>query len=73
MLVCVTRGSSRIRFTWLKDGDPINVHKSRRNIWETNLPKTNDEKYMAVLNIDKVTRIDKGMEPTLCHLLYALL
>ncbi|XP_064625990.1 uncharacterized protein LOC135486819 [Lineus longissimus] len=60
MLVCVTRGSSRIKFKWLKDGDPIDVHKSRRNIWETNLPKTDDEKYMAVLNIDKVTRIDKG-------------
>ncbi|XP_074641342.1 uncharacterized protein LOC141899088 [Tubulanus polymorphus] len=59
-LVCVSRGSSKIKFHWYKDGAPVNVVMSTRNIWETRLPKTMDDKYIAILNIDKVTPLDRG-------------
>uniref|UniRef100_T1IRS7 Uncharacterized protein n=1 Tax=Strigamia maritima TaxID=126957 RepID=T1IRS7_STRMM len=57
---CVAKGTSAMRFRWLKDGVAINSHMSNHHIWEGRVPKNTRDEYTAVLMIDKVQTQDSG-------------
>ena len=59
-LVCRAKGSNGLRFTWLKDGAPVEVHRTARNMWITPVPTSDDESRMSVLNIDHAHMLDEG-------------
>ncbi|GAB6029874.1 hypothetical protein CHUAL_005581 [Chamberlinius hualienensis] len=50
MLTCITYGSSKVEFTWLKDGVPIN-HNFTKNNWDAVLPKSVDDKRTAIFTV----------------------
>ena len=68
-LVCEVKGSSNLKFEWYKDGAPVNVSLTNRNIYIMNIPKANPETRMSVLDIDKATKLDAGKEFFSVHLI----
>ena len=59
-LVCRAKGSSGLQFQWFKDGAPVYVHRTARNMWITNVPTSDGESRMSVLNIDHAHMLDEG-------------
>ena len=59
-LVCRAKGSNGLQFHWLKDGAPVHVHRTSRNMWITTVPSSDDESRMSVLNIDHAHMLDEG-------------
>ena len=59
-LICRAKGSDGLRFEWFKDAAPVNVHWTTRNMWETNIPSSDGESRMSVLNIDHAHYLDAG-------------
>ncbi len=59
-LDCKAKGSDGLHFKWFKDGSPINVHRTERNMWEMQIPTHDGETRRAVLNIDKADELDEG-------------
>ncbi|KAG8181874.1 hypothetical protein JTE90_007199 [Oedothorax gibbosus] len=58
-LACLTRGSSAMRVSWLKDGHPIDP-QGTPHIWTTLVPKNSRDQYTAILGFDKAHVLDSG-------------
>ena len=59
-LVCEAKGSSKLQFEWYKDGAPVNVSTTNRNMYIMAIPKANPDTRTSVLDIDKANRLDAG-------------
>jgi len=71
-LVCKVKGSQFTTFKWYKDGAVVDVWRTQRNVWETEIPSEDGETRISELNINKVHPLDAGKQhrqstPTRCR------
>ena len=59
-MACRVRGPPGLRFTWKKDGARIRTVHTTRNMWESPVPREDDDVYGSILNIDKAREFDQG-------------
>ncbi|CAH1774702.1 unnamed protein product [Owenia fusiformis] len=59
-LMCESRGSKDLTFTWYKDGSRVDVHRASRDMYITRMPMTEGGLHASVLSIHSATPYEEG-------------